>query len=68
MRRAWRAMPLAFVLLAGCGMYGSLYLEEEIPPAPEITEAPPTAIEAPADAPDEEPPRPDDEEDPAGAS
>jgi predicted small lipoprotein YifL len=67
MRRAWRAMPLAFALLAGCGMYGSLYLEEEIPPAPEITEAPPTAAEEPADAPDVEP-RPDDEEDPAGAS
>lgn len=54
MRRAARAWPLALMLLGGCGMYGELYLEEEAPRVPEITEAAPIAADEPAtgDAPD----------------
>lgn len=65
MRRALRLLPLA-LLLAGCGMYGSLYLEEEATEAaPESTEAPPRSDEA-----DDADDRDDDadEEDPAGGS
>jgi hypothetical protein len=46
--RPARAWPLALLLLAGCGMYGDLYLEEEAPRVPEITELPPIASDAPA--------------------
>lgn len=56
MRRRWHLLPLA-VLLAGCGMYGDLYLEEEPPPAPAETETEPGAEETD-----------DDEDDPAGGS
>jgi predicted small lipoprotein YifL len=46
MRRPGRTWPLvAILLLAGCGMYGSLYLEEEEAPSPEITEQPPVAAD-----------------------
>jgi predicted small lipoprotein YifL len=39
-------LPLALLLFAGCGMYGSLYLEEE-PGAttPEVSEQPPIATD-----------------------
>lgn len=47
MSRLARAWPLALLLLSGCGMYGSLYLEEKAPRTPEITEAPPIADDAP---------------------
>lgn len=43
MTRNWRALPLALLLLGGCGMYGPLYLEEPEPPA--ATTAPPAAVE-----------------------
>jgi len=59
MTRPWRALPLVLLLLSGCGMYGSLYLEEEAaapPVTPAITEQPPSAT-------DEEQ---DDEDDTAG--
>lgn len=46
MMRTSRLLPLALLLLSGCGMYGSLYLEEDAA-APEITERPPTAGEEP---------------------
>jgi predicted small lipoprotein YifL len=37
-------LVLVLLLVAGCGMYGSLYLEEEPGTAtPEVTERPPTA-------------------------
>jgi len=80
--RGWRALPLALVLLGGCGMYGALYLEEPDPPA--ATTAPPAAVEPgtadpaapppPAEDPNpdedrDEPPGADpDEDDPAGLS
>lgn len=53
MNRPARAWPLALLLLSGCGMYGDLYLEEEAPRLPEITEAPPIAADeaAAGDAP-----------------
>lgn len=38
------ALLLLLGLLGGCGMYGSLYLEEE-PAKPEVTEVPPIAVE-----------------------
>jgi predicted small lipoprotein YifL len=48
MIRSWRTLllPLALLLCAGCGMYGSLYLEEE-PGAttPEVREQPPIAAD-----------------------
>ena len=56
MKRRWRLLPLA-LLLAGCGMYGDLYLEEEPPPAPAETETGPGAEETD-----------DDEDHPAGRS
>lgn len=62
MKRAVKSLPL-LLMLAGCGMYGSLYLEQEdteLQPA-EVTELPPLAVE-----PDEERPSPVDEDDPAG--
>lgn len=65
MKRALRLLPLA-LLLAGCGMYGSLYLEEEAPEnAPQSTGAPPRS-----DGADDADDRDDDadEEDPAGGS
>lgn len=72
MKRAARAWPLALLaLLAGCGMYGELYLEEEPPRVPEITEAEPIATEAPADPAGSDAPARDDEEgedDTAGGS
>lgn len=54
MSRLARAGPLALLLLSGCGMYGDLYLEEEAPRGPEITEAAPMAADEPvtSDAPD----------------
>jgi predicted small lipoprotein YifL len=52
----WRALPLALLLLGGCGMYGPLYLEEPEPPA--AATPPPAAVE-----PDED----EDEDDAAGA-
>jgi predicted small lipoprotein YifL len=61
-RRTVSILPL-WLLLAGCGMYGSLYLEQEdteLQPA-EVTELPPVAVE-----PDEERPARNDDEDPAG--
>ena len=61
MRRPWRALPLALLLLSGCGMYGSLYLEEEATApsvTPEITEQPRSATEEDQD----------DEDDTAGGS
>jgi hypothetical protein len=64
--RAARTLPLALLLLGGCGMYGPLFLLEDTPP--EITELPPIATEpatAPADAVPEEP---RDEDDPEGGS
>lgn len=45
MNRFRRVLPLALLLLAGCGMYGSLYLEEEETTPPEVTEQPPIAEE-----------------------
>lgn len=56
MKRPQRLLPLA-LLLAGCGMYGDLYLEEELPPAPAQTEAEPDTEETD-----------DDEDDSAGGS
>jgi hypothetical protein len=52
--RLARAWPLALLLLAGCGMYGDLYLDEESPRVPEITEAAPIAADeaATGDSPD----------------
>lgn len=44
MTRPWRVLPLAVLMLSGCGMYGSLYLEEEAK-ASEVTEQPPIADE-----------------------
>lgn len=43
MTRPWRVLPLV-LLLSGCGMYGSLYLDEETD-ASEVTEQPPIADE-----------------------
>ena len=59
MTRAWRALPLV-LLLSGCGMYGSLYLEEEpaAPATPEVTGQPPSATDEDQD----------DEDDTAGGS
>lgn len=73
MSRAACAWPLALLLLSGCGMYGPLYVEEEPPRVPEITEAPPIVIDGPAadEATDETgaaPPKRDDEDDTAGGS
>ena len=63
MIRPWRLLPLALLLLGGCGMYGPLFLVEE-PPAPEITEAPPIAGDAAAVPLEPAPPEPvDDDED-----
>lgn len=58
MKRPWRLLPLA-LLLAGCGMYGDLYLEDEAATAPGQAEAPPGADDADED---------EDEDDPAGGS
>jgi predicted small lipoprotein YifL len=53
------ALLALFALVAGCGMYGSLYLED-VPPEPT---APPLAVEPPQneqdDDPDEDAPGPD---------
>lgn len=69
MRRAVGLWPVALLLLGGCGMYGSLYLEEEDapPPLPEITEVEPIAADddAAVEGDATRPPR-DDEDDPAG--
>jgi predicted small lipoprotein YifL len=46
MRRLRRSWPLvAVLLLAGCGMYGSLYLEEDEARSPRVTEQPPVAAD-----------------------
>lgn len=58
MKRRWRLLPLV-LLLAGCGMYGDLYLEEEPPPEPAEIETEPGAEETDDD---------EDEDDPAGGS
>ncbi len=47
-RLARASCSIVLLLLAGCGMYGELYLEEEAPRGPEITEAPPIAVDEPA--------------------
>ena len=57
MRRSLRVLPLALLLLGGCGMYGALYLEEPEPPA--AATPPPAAVEPGVADPDED--------DPAGA-
>lgn len=65
MKRARLLLPLA-VLLASCGMYGSLYLEDEANgTTPEATDAPVNGEET-DDADDRD--EADDEEDPAGGS
>lgn len=68
--RPWRLLPLALLLLGGCGMYGPLFLVEE-PPAPEITETPPIAGDAVVPL-EPAPPEPvdddEDEEAPEGGS
>jgi len=56
------ALAIALLLLAGCGMYGALYLEEPEPP-PGPTE--PGPAEPEPDEPDEEE-TDEDEDDPAG--
>ena len=82
MTRSWRALPLALLLLGGCGMYGALYLEEPDPPAAATTL--PAAVEPGVTSPEVAPapgedPTPDDDrdedrdeqpdaDDPAGAS
>ena len=44
MTRPWRLAALALLLLiAGCGMYGALYLEEDEVAPSEVTEQPPVA-------------------------
>jgi hypothetical protein len=69
--RPWRMLPLALLLLGGCGMYGPLFLVEETP-APEITETPPIAGDAAAAPVEPAPPEPvddvEDEADPEGGS
>jgi hypothetical protein len=67
-KRCVRAWPVALLLLGGCGMYGPLFLEEQETPVPEITEAPPIAVDESADGEPEAAPERDDEEDPDGAS
>jgi len=47
-------LGLAALLLAGCGMYGDLYLEGEVP-RPEVTEEPPIMLEQPAGADENQP-------------
>ena len=58
MRRSLRVLPLALLLLGGCGMYGPLYFEEPDPPAATVT--PPAVVEPGVADPDED--------DPAGTS
>jgi hypothetical protein len=63
---SWRALPLALLLLGGCGMYGALYLEEPDPPA--ATAPLPAAVEPGVAGPEVAPapgedPNPDDDRD-----
>lgn len=60
MTRGWRVLPLALLLLGGCGMYGDLYLEE--PDAPAATTPPPATVEPGVADPAAAPPRVEDQD------
>jgi len=65
-RSLWLLPGLLLGLLAGCGMYGPLYLEQE-PATPEVTEVAPIAGEDTAEDADGNAAAPDEKEDDAEA-